>query len=100
MDSEADSSAFAPSTSQASSQKVPKRRGAPPSKVWLHCRIAHDGEKPMYKYCNYCTEDPIYGSDNSSNMRKHLQGRHEINVEVPLSRVQEVTIQQLKQLYL
>jgi len=45
-------------------------------------------------------EDPICGSDNSSNMRKHLQGRHEINVEVLLSRVQEVTIQQLKQLYL
>jgi len=99
MDSEANSSTFAPSTSQTSSQKALSRKGAPPSKVWLHCRTARDGEKPAYKYCNYCTEDPIYGSDNSSNMRKHLQGRHKISVEVAISRVQEVALQQLKELY-
>jgi hypothetical protein len=98
MDSEVNSSTFNPSTSQTSSQKASKK-GAPPSKVWLHCCTARDSEKPAYKYCNYCTEDPIYGSDNSSNMRKHLQGRHEINVEVAVNRVQEAVLQQLKELY-
>ena len=92
MDSEVNSSTFNPSTSQTSSQKASRQKGAPPSKVWLHCCMARDGEKPAHKYCNYCTEDPIYGSDNSSNMRKHLQGRHEINVEVAISRVQEVAL--------
>ena len=72
MDSEANSSTFNPSTSQTSSQKALRQKGAPLSKVWLHYNMAHNGEKPAYKYCNYCIEDPIYGSDNSSNMRKHL----------------------------
>jgi len=99
MDSKANLSTFAPSTSQTLSQKVSKQRGAPPSKVWLHCCIAHNSENPAYKYCNYCTEDPIYSSDNSSNMQKHLQGRHQINVEVAISRVQEAALQQLKELY-
>jgi hypothetical protein len=32
-------------------------------------------------------------------MQKHLQGRHEINIEVVISRVQEAALQQLKELY-
>jgi|tagenome__1003787_1003787.scaffolds.fasta_scaffold20916204_2 hypothetical protein len=101
MASEADSSILAPSTIQASIQSGSKRsKGQPPSAVWNHCRTARDTETPGHKYCNYCTKEPIYGSTNSSNMRKHIERIHKIQVELTPSPIQTTTLQQLKQLYL
>ena len=103
MDSDTNSSLLAPSTTQISIPSRSKRsRGPPASAVWAHCRIAHDNEDPAVKYCNYCTDPntPIYFSSISSNMRKHLESKHAIVVEVTPGRIQTKTLQQLQQLYL
>jgi hypothetical protein len=101
MASEADSSLLASSTAQVSIQSGSKQsKGQPSSAVWDHCRAARDTETPGQKYCNYCTTEPIYGSSNSSNMRKHIERNHKIQIELTPSRIQTTTLQQLKQLYL
>ena len=96
MASNADSS-FAPSTSLQSTSKQSKTKTT--SEVWVHCRAAIDGEDPKLKYCTYCTTDPVYGTSISTNMRKHLQSQHKIDVEVGVGHIQSTTLQQLKQLY-
>src|SRR5271167_1289295 len=103
MDSDANSSLLAPSTTQVSTRSGSKRsRGPPASTVWAHCRTARNNEDPAVKYCNYCTDPntPIYFSSISSNMRKHLESKHAIVVEVTLGQIQTKTLQQLQQLYL
>src|SRR6266498_3278650 len=101
MPSEADSSLLAPSTAQVSIQSGSKQsKGQPPSAVWDHCRTARDTETPGQKYCNYCIKEPIYGSNNSSNMRKHIERNYKIQIELTPSRIQITTLQQLKQFYL
>ena len=101
MASEADSSLLAPSTTQVSIQSRSKQsKGQPLSAVWGHCCMAHGTETLGQKYCIYCMKEPIYGSNNSSNMRKHIERNHKIQVELTPSRIQTTTLQQLKQLYL
>jgi hypothetical protein len=94
MASEVDSSLLAPSTTQVSIQSRSKQsKGQPLSAVWDHCCTARDTETPGQKYCNYSTKEPIYGSSNSSNMRKHIERNHKIQVELTLSRIQTTTLQ-------
>jgi hypothetical protein len=106
MASEADSSLLAPSTIQdfqvsTQSQSESKQsKGRVPSTVWDHCRPARETEIPGQKYCNYCTEEPIYHSTNSSNMRKHIDRTHKIQIDIAPSQIQVAALQQLKQLYL
>ena len=92
MDSEADSS-FTPSTLLQSTSK--QLRSQVSSAVWAHCRTARDDEdpNPKLKYCTYCTTLPIYCTNISANMRKHLKGQHKIDVEIAVSRVQATTLQ-------
>jgi hypothetical protein len=99
MDSEAESS-FTPSTSFQSTLK--QLRSQVSSAVWAHCRKARDDEDPdpKLKYCTHCTTPSIYCTSISTNMRKYLKGQHKIDVEIPISRVQATTLQQLEQLYL
>jgi hypothetical protein len=100
MASDTGSSIFAPSTTQISTQSQSKpSRGPAPSIVWDHCRTANDTENPAVKYCKHCT-DPAYSSSISSNMKKHLQSKHGIVIEITSGRVQTKTLQQLQQLYL
>jgi hypothetical protein len=102
MASEAGSSVLAPSTTQVSSQSKSKKT-KDGSTVWKdHCCTARDTEDPKKKYCNYCTKesrDPIYGSDNSSNMRKHIEEIHHIEVKLATSKIQQVALEQLRELY-
>jgi hypothetical protein len=100
MDSEADSS-FTPSTLFENTSK--QSRSQVSSAVWTHCRAPRDDDEdpdPKWKYCTHCTTPPIYFSNISSNMRRHLKRRHNINVEIAVGRVQATTVQQLEQLYL
>ena len=73
MTSNTDSS-FAPSTSFQSTSKYSKTQA--PSSVWAHCRAAIDGEDsdPKLKYCTHCTTSPVYSTNISTNMQKHLKG--------------------------
>ncbi len=67
-----------------------------------HCRVARDVEDPRKKYYNYCTKesrDTIYGSDNSSNMRKHIEKIYNIEVKLAISKIQQVVLEQLRELY-
>ena len=92
MDSEPDSS-LAPSTSV---QSTLKKSRSQISTVWTHCREARDDEDPKYKYCTYCTTSPPYCTNISSNMRAHLQRRHQIDVETSVGQVQTAALEQLE----
>ena len=103
MDSEANSSLIAPSTTQESFQSASKQsKGQISSIVWAECRTARDNENPdpKLRYCKHCTNDTPYSTSISSNMRKHLKSKHKIDIEVALSRIQATALQQLQQLYL
>ena len=103
MASEAGSSVLAPSTTQVSSQSKSNKKTKDGSTVWKdHCRTARDTEDPKKKYCNYCTKesrDPIYSSDNSSNMHKHIERIHNIEVKLATSKIQQAALEQLRELY-
>jgi len=101
MASEADSSLLVPSTTQVSIQSASKRFKSQ-SIVWDHCHMARGTEKKENKYCKYCqenSEDPVYGTTNSQNMRMHIKRKHQIDIELVPSRVQTAALQQLKELY-
>jgi hypothetical protein len=117
MDSEADSSfcpsTTLPSTTEADSSFAPpsttlqstveRSNSRASSAVWTHCRSAHDDEDssdPRVRYCSHCTNSPAYCSRFSANMRKHLKSQHNIDVQVPMGRVQTEALAKLKQLYL
>ncbi len=86
--SEADSSLLTPSTAQVSIQSESKQsKGQPPSAVWDHYRTARDTETPRQKYYNYYTKEPIYGSNNNSNMRKHIERNYKIQIELTPNRI-------------
>ena len=102
MDSDANSSLLAPSTTQVLLQSGSKQgRGPPSSSVWAHCRSARENEDSTRKYCNHCTDPEVtpYGSSISSDMRKHLEIYHKISAIVRLSHVQATTLEKLRQLY-
>jgi len=98
MDSEADSSSFIPSTTTQSN----KSRGPSSTALttWAHSRTARAGEDPKLKYCIHCTEDPIFSTKVTTNMRLYLKLKHKIIVDRVLGPVQAQALQQLQQLYL
>jgi hypothetical protein len=100
MASEADSSPFERSATQDSSQT--RTRGPSAHTTWIHSRTARetDGEDPKLKYCIHCTTTPIYGTSVTTNMRRHLLLKHQIDIEREPGPIQAATIQQLQQLYL
>jgi hypothetical protein len=100
MASEADSSLLERSATQDSSQT--RTRGPSAHTTLIHSRTAHEtnGEDPKLKYCIHCTTTPIYRTLVTTNMRKHLLSKHQINIERDLGLIQAATIQQLEQLYL
>jgi hypothetical protein len=103
MASEASSSLLAPSTTQVSASAQSKsKKTKDASVVWDHCRMACDNEDPEKKYCNYCTKESrktIYSSNNSSSMHKHIRTIHNIEVKLAVSKIQQVALQQLRELY-
>ena len=100
MASEPDSSLFEHSSTQDSSQT--RTRGPSAHTTWIHSRTARetDREDPKLKYCIHCTTTPIYATSVTTNMRKHLLSKHQIDIERDPGLIQAATIQQLQQLYL
>jgi len=100
MASEADSSLFERLATQDSSQT--RTRGPSAHTTWIHSRTARDtdGEDLKLKYCIHCTTTPIYGTSVTTNMRRHLLLKHQIDIERDPGPIQVATIQQLQQLYL
>jgi hypothetical protein len=72
MASEADSSLFAHSATQDSTQS--RTRGRSTHTTWIHSRTAHeeDGEDPKLRYCIHCTTTPIYRTIVTTNIQAHL----------------------------
>ena len=92
MASEADSSYI---TTQESTQTCRLT-----SAVWAHIRTALDGEDPAYRYCIYCTTDPIFKTKMApTNLQSHFKFKHAIFVGVTLSQIQLKALKQLKELY-
>ena len=84
MGSEVDSSSSITSTTQGSTQT----RGLT-SAVWRHSCTALNGEDPAYRYCIYCTTDPIFKTKMTpTNLRSYLKSKHVIFVEVTLGQIQ------------
>jgi hypothetical protein len=98
MDSEVDFSFSEPSTTQDSTQIG--SRSQPARTTWAHARLARDGEDSSLRYCIHCTEEPIYKTSVTTNMRWHLQTKHQIIVNRTPGLIQATTTQQLQQLYL
>lgn len=48
----------------------------------------------------HCTEEPIFHTTISTNMRRHLESQHEIILPIPQSRIELEATAQLRQLYL
>jgi hypothetical protein len=101
MDSNANSSFLAPSTTQVSSRSGSKQTRGIASAVWDHYRTAYENEDSSQKYCNYCIDPNVmpYGSAVSSNMRKHLKAKHAIIIVVKPSHIQATILEKLQQLY-
>jgi hypothetical protein len=103
MASEADSSIILPSTTQYSGE-TKSTRGISAHTTWAHTRPARNEEpgysgKARIKYCIHCIEPHSYGTSVTTNMRNHLNSKHQIIVESASSPVQTATINQLQQLY-
>jgi hypothetical protein len=92
----------AESTETETSQSHDKRKWR--ALVWKYCRRPTPGENQEHLYCPRCPPEPCptdyegpYNTKSSSNMAKHLERNHDIIVEKPLSKNQEIVNQQLKQ---
>jgi hypothetical protein len=92
MASEADSSLIERSATQDSSQT--RTRGPSAYTTWIHSCTARetDGEDLKLKYCIYCITTPIYRTSVTTNMRKHLLSKHQINIERDPNLIQAATI--------
>jgi hypothetical protein len=104
MASEADSSILPPSTTQDSSE-IKSTRGITAHTTWAHTRPARNEEpgysgKTRIKYCIHCIEPASYGTSVTTNMRNHLNSKHQIIVESAPGSIQTATIGQLQQLYI
>ncbi len=101
MDSEVDSSLLAPSTTHDSVETGSKnlRKGRSAHTTWVHTRTARDGENSRHKFCIHCTVTPPYSTSVSTNMRGHLESKHEIYVDRTPGPIQVETVRQLQQLY-
>jgi hypothetical protein len=87
MDPETDSSFTASTSSQTT---LRQSRNQASFVVWAHSRLARNNEDldPKWKYCTHCTTPPIYRTNISTNLRKHLKRQHQIDVEIPTSQIQ------------
>jgi hypothetical protein len=96
MDSEIDSSSFAPSITQDSIETASKKsRKRSAIETWAHTREPKDGEperpgKNLIFYCKYCL-DPPYSATASNSFRYHLKTIHGVEVESTLGSVQSTT---------
>ena len=96
MDSEIDSSSFAPSITQDSIETASKKsRKHSAIETWAHTREPKDGEpecqgKNLIFYCKYCS-DPPYSATASNSFRYHLETIHGVKVESTPSLVQSAT---------
>lgn len=96
MDSEIDSSSFAPSITQDSIETASKKsRKRSAIETWAHTREPKDGEperrgKNLIFYCKYCS-DPPYSATASNSFRYHLKTIHGVEVESTLGSVQSAT---------
>ena len=102
MDSDANSSFLAPSTTQLSSRSGSKQTRGPSSSVWDYCRPPLENEDQSKKhYCTLCKDPNVtpYGAPYPSNMRKHILIHHKIVVPIEPSQIQTKTLEKLQQLY-
>ena len=107
MESDADSSNLLPPTIDSTEAESKKGRTPTAQLIWAHARPAYDGEAQFYKnqkdrpiqYCIYCKES-LYSTCVTTNMRHHLKSKHQILIDSIPSKLQQVTIDQLQQLYL
>jgi hypothetical protein len=80
MDSEAESSLLAPSTTVDSASTRPTRARTAVA-TWAHARTAL-GTEPEYLgrnrilYCIHCPQESPYSSAVTGNFRKHLSSKH------------------------
>jgi hypothetical protein len=99
MASETDS--FVQSTIAESAETSQKKWRSP---VWKYCRtaITEDDEDPDNRYCSYCIDpdQKPYGTDISTNIKRHLLNMHQIVVEKAIGKIEAAIVQQLAQLYL
>ena len=85
MNSEADLSLDSSQT-QSSWSTLKCSESQVSSALWDHCCSAQADEDKTKKYCTYCIMS-VYSINVSSNMKKHLQKVHKINVKISLSQV-------------
>ena len=92
MASEADSSLFERLATQDSSQT--RTRGPSAHTTWIHSRTARDTDREdlKLKYCIYCTTTPIYRTSVTTNIRRHLLLKHQIDIEQDPGPIQVATI--------
>src|SRR5258708_37332002 len=96
MASDADSSILLPSTTQ-DSDEIKSTRGKLAHMTWAHTRPARNKEleysgKARIKYCIHCTESPSYSTSVTTNMRNHLNSKHQIVMESAPGPIQTATI--------
>jgi transposase len=83
MDSEVD--LFFPSFStiqnsiETGSKKLKKNKSA--YTIWVHTRTARDKKNSRLKFYIHCTETPSYSTLITTNMRGHLESKHEIIID-------------------
>ena len=86
--------------SATTTQSQSKKKRSP---VWAYCRDPTEDEDQELFYCCRCTidcpEELPYGSKISENIKKYLFLRYQINVPKAISKAQQVTNEQLRQLY-
>ena len=96
-------SSFTQSTAGESATATQSHSKKKRSPVWAYCRDPTKDEDQELLYCSCCTidcpEESPYGSKISENMKKHLFSRYQINVPKAISKAQQVTNEQLRQLY-
>jgi hypothetical protein len=103
MDSEVDSSLLAPLT-VSDSASISSKRGKSAHATWAHTRT-NRGDEPEFKngarllYCVYCPQESPYSNTVTTNFRKHLKSKHQINVDEDPSQLQSAILEKLQQAY-
>jgi hypothetical protein len=94
---------FTQSTARESATTTQSHSKKKRSPVWVYCCNPTKDEDQELLYCSRCTinylEESLYSSKISKNIKKHLFSRYEINVPKAISKGQQVTNKQLRQLY-
>ncbi len=97
-------SSVAASSVAVSSTSTAKSRTRTALATWEHTRPPEDGElendgKCRILYCRYCPVKETYSSAVTTNFRRHLRVKHQIDVQAEASRVQTATLNQLQALH-